>query len=142
MQRNVAAVCLNLSQMVIGCTEIPWLINMPPCMMPPFMILFFRYIATKTERGKVLDEFPLTMIGVDFNLASLRETTKTLKGSKVPHTVLWGDIGDPAQMVVDIEASPMLRDAHILHIRSFLDHDRPTKEISRQEELACRERWD
>ena len=88
----------------------------------------------------MLEQFPLTMVGVDFNLASLRETTKTLTGSKIPHTVLWGDIGDPARMVVDMEADPMLGGAQILHIRSFLDHDRPIKELLKQEQLACRER--
>jgi len=58
--------------------------------------LLYTYIAQSTARGRHLDARPLTMVGVDFNAASRRETAATLTAAGVPHLTLPGDIGDPA----------------------------------------------
>ena len=80
-------------------------------------------IRGKSARGKVLDQYPLKMIGIDYNQASLTETANTL--ADLPHLVIQGDIGDPEQLVVDLQEHEIHDFENILHIRSFLDHDRP-----------------
>ncbi|OLT58079.1 AprA-related methyltransferase [Moorena bouillonii] len=83
----------------------------------------YETIRTKSARGKVLDRYPVSMIGVDYNEAALQVTAKTL--ADIPHLVLKGDIGDPEQMVKDLMLHGINDPENILHIRSFLDHDRP-----------------
>ncbi|MCZ2206688.1 aminotransferase class I/II-fold pyridoxal phosphate-dependent enzyme [Cylindrospermopsis raciborskii] len=79
-------------------------------------------IQFKSARGKALEQYPLRLIGVDYNEASLKATTRTL--ASLPHLVLQGDIGNPEQMVRSLEAHGIHDPENILHIRSFLDHDR------------------
>ncbi len=80
-------------------------------------------IKLKSARGKVLDQYPIGMIGIDYNQASLNATVNTL--ADIPHLVIKGDIGDPEQLVVDLQSHQIHDFENILHIRSFLDHDRP-----------------
>jgi acyl transferase domain-containing protein/NAD(P)-dependent dehydrogenase (short-subunit alcohol dehydrogenase family)/acyl carrier protein/ubiquinone/menaquinone biosynthesis C-methylase UbiE/ribosomal protein S18 acetylase RimI-like enzyme len=87
-----------------------------------FLKRVYETVRDKTPRGERLDEYPLTLIGVDLNQASLDETSRTLSG--IGHEVVAGDIGNPRQVVDDIAALGIDPDS-ILHIRSFLDHDRP-----------------
>jgi acyl transferase domain-containing protein/acyl carrier protein/ribosomal protein S18 acetylase RimI-like enzyme len=87
---------------------------------------FLRRVLTtvrdKTPRGRVLKEYPLTLIGVDLNKASLEETSRKLKD--LDHIMVTGDIGDPVRLVQDLRALGVDPE-DVLHIRSFLDHDRP-----------------
>ena len=80
-------------------------------------------IQFKSARGKAIKEYPLRLIGVDYNEASLTATTYTL--GDLPHLVLQGDIGNPEQMLLSLKAHGIHDPENILHIRSFLDHDRP-----------------
>ena len=85
----------------------------------------YEYIHEHTARGRALLQHPLTMIGVDFNLKSLESTARRLAENGVPHVVEWGDIGDPATIQTALEKRfEVGRDA-FLHVRSFVDHDRP-----------------
>jgi hypothetical protein len=85
----------------------------------------YEYIHDHTARGRALDEHPLTMVGIDFNIKSLESTARRLTESGVPHAVELGDIGDPGTMQATLERRfGAGRDA-FLHVRSFLDHDRP-----------------
>ncbi len=79
-------------------------------------------IRSKSARGKILDQHPVHMIGVDYNLESLEATAKTL--ADIPHSVLQGDIGRPDKLIVELQQRAIDPEA-VLHIRSFLDHDRP-----------------
>ena len=63
----------------------------------------FLYIRRETIRGQHLDEYPLTMVGVDFNADSLRETGSTLTAAGVPHGLMLGDVGDPLPMQQQLE---------------------------------------
>ena len=83
----------------------------------------YETIRTKSARGKVLDQYPITMLGVDYNQEALAETARTL--FDIPHRVLHGDIGDPERMIADLADHGIHDPETILHIRSFLDHDRP-----------------
>ncbi|MDP7016062.1 MAG: acyl carrier protein [Pirellulaceae bacterium] len=88
-----------------------------------FLKRVYETIASKTARGKQLDEHPLVLVGVDYNEKALLATEEMLQG--VPHLVSQGDIGDPDALVIALQAAGVSDPASVLHIRSFLDHDRP-----------------
>jgi len=85
----------------------------------------YRVVADHTLRGQMLDRHPLMLIGADFNKVARRAATKTLRQAGIPSFhVIHGDINRPAQLASDLEALEL--DVHeLLHIRSFLDHNRP-----------------
>jgi 3-oxoacyl-(acyl-carrier-protein) synthase/acyl carrier protein/SAM-dependent methyltransferase len=81
----------------------------------------YEIIEGKSLRGKVLDEYPIKLIGVDFNEQALKETERNLQS--IDNVILLkGDIGNPAQIIKDLGGE---NPEDILHVRSFLDHDRP-----------------
>lgn len=83
----------------------------------------YETIRSKSARGKELQQYPLCAIGVDYNEASINATARTL--ADIPHLVLKGDIGDPEQIITSLKAHGIQDPENILHIRSFLDHERP-----------------
>jgi hypothetical protein len=85
----------------------------------------FWVIKARTARGAVLDKHPLLVVGVDFNKVARRITKQRLKRAGIPdHYVISGDINRPALLAGDLEA--LGHDVHnLLHVRSFLDHNRP-----------------
>ncbi|PHM06071.1 hypothetical protein CK516_36310 [Nostoc sp. 'Peltigera malacea cyanobiont' DB3992] len=83
----------------------------------------YETVRDKSARGKVLAEYPLRMLGLDFNRESLQETDRTL--AEIPHLVLPGDIGNPGEIATNLLQIGITDPENILHIRSFLDHDRP-----------------
>lgn len=82
----------------------------------------YEVISTKSARGKVLGEFPVQMIGVDYNEDALRETASTLKD--IPYLTIEGDIAEPQQMISKLKDYGIKDSENILHVRSFLDHER------------------
>ena len=86
----------------------------------------YEYVRDKTRRGRQLDKRPLLMVGVDFNDESLVATSRTLAAAEVPFETMFGDIGDPEAIHVGLCSRFGARGKDdILHVRSFLDHDRP-----------------
>jgi hypothetical protein len=85
------------------------------------------YVTVKnhTARGAMLDKHPLILVGADFNKVARRVAKQTLRkaGIETFH-VIGGDINRPAQLAGDLEDLDL--DIHdLLHVRSFLDHNRP-----------------
>jgi sirohydrochlorin ferrochelatase len=82
-------------------------------------------ISDHTLRGQLLERHPLIVVGADFHKVARRATKQTLRQAGVPaFHVIPGDINRPAQLAGDLEALDL--DVHeLLHIRSFLDHNRP-----------------
>jgi len=84
----------------------------------------YSYVRNHTPRGQLLDRYPLTVVGVDFNEASREATSANLAARSIPHIVLSGDIGSPSDIsaaLAEAGADP----SRAIHVRSFLDHDRP-----------------
>ncbi len=100
-----------------------------------FLRRIYETVRDKTERGKVLDKYPLTMIGIDLNQASLNETSKTL--GSIDHLTVTGDIGLPSEVQKSLEKLGV-QSSEVLHIRSFLDHDRPYIPPADEKALASR----
>ena len=84
----------------------------------------YNVIKDQTSRGAMLDEYPLLVVGADFNKISRRLAKQNLKKAGIPNThVIHGDINRPALLAGDLEAFGV--DIHdLLHVRSFLDHNR------------------
>ncbi|CAE7661581.1 TIL [Symbiodinium sp. CCMP2456] len=84
----------------------------------------YEFVKQQTPRGRALKEFPLTMIGIDLSASALAATADTLRARGVPHQLLEGDIGDPGGLCNELRRLN-LDPRQTLHVRSFLDHDRP-----------------
>ena len=85
----------------------------------------YETVKNNTERGKMLDHHPLVIVGADVNKVARRVSKQTLRKAAIPtHHVIPGDINRPAQLASDLEKLNL--DIHdLLHVRSFLDHNRP-----------------
>ncbi|MBP5971591.1 SDR family NAD(P)-dependent oxidoreductase [Brasilonema sp. CT11] len=83
----------------------------------------YETIRSKSARGKVLHQYPLCLIAVDDNEASLTVTAQRL--ADIPHLVFKGDIDAPEQLVIDLREHGIHDPENILHIRSFVDRHRP-----------------
>jgi hypothetical protein len=90
------------------------------------------YFAVKnhTARGAALDQHPLILVGADFNKVARRFAKHTLRKAGIPtFHVIAGDINRPAQLAGDLEELGL--DIHdLLHVRSFLDHNRPYVQLA------------
>jgi acyl carrier protein/SAM-dependent methyltransferase len=88
-----------------------------------FLRRIYETVRTRTARGRVLDRHPLRMIGIDYNREALTATAKTL--DSIPHLLVRGDVGSPSRLLADLRSMGIEDTDRILHVRSFLDHDRP-----------------
>jgi len=84
----------------------------------------YEHIKSHMPRGKVLSEHPLMMVGVDFNEEARVATAVNLSKRDIPHVVLFGDIGKPDEIMKALKKRNIDL-GRCLHVRSFLDHDRP-----------------
>jgi hypothetical protein len=90
-----------------------------------FLAHVYSVVKERTARGRMLGEHPLIIVGADFNKVARRVSKQNLKKAGIPHChVIHGDIGRPALLAGDLEELGV--DIHdLLHVRSFLDHNRP-----------------
>jgi hypothetical protein len=90
-----------------------------------FLEHLYNVVKNRTSRGQALDRHPLVIVGADFNKVARRIAKQTLRRAEIPvYHVIPGDINRPAQLASDLEELGL--DIHdLLHVRSFLDHNRP-----------------
>ena len=81
-------------------------------------------ILQDTLRGKHLDTHPLLLVGADFNQEALVATADHFRQKQVEGFFIWGDIGDPDQLALDLHEHHGLRLSDLMSVRSFLDHNR------------------
>ncbi|MEX1830106.1 SDR family NAD(P)-dependent oxidoreductase, partial [Luteibacter sp. CQ10] len=93
-------------------------------------------VLAETTRGAAIDRHPLRLAAIDWNVKALRQSALTLAGT--PHTAIKGDIGDPAGIVADLDDLGIGTPDDVLHVRSFLDHDRPYRPPVDAGEAAAR----
>ncbi|WP_438711551.1 class I SAM-dependent methyltransferase [Aquimarina muelleri] len=89
-----------------------------------FLIHLFEVIATKTLRGKHLDDYPLFLVGADYNKAALKVTRANLIQADIWAKVIWGDISDPDLLQKDLKENYAIELKDLLSVRTFLDHNR------------------
>ncbi len=85
----------------------------------------FNLIWNQTNRREDLDKNKLILIGADYNKEALLSTQRNLKKADVWAEVVWGDIGNPAEINDKLEKHYQVKLKELLNIRSFLDHNRP-----------------
>lgn len=90
-----------------------------------FLIHLFDIIEKETLRGKHLDNYPLFLVGVDYNDAAISVTRKNLIQADIWAKVIWGDIGNPKKLEQDLWDNYEINLADLLNVRTFLDHNRP-----------------
>jgi len=83
----------------------------------------YEVVRARTLRGRCLNDYPLQMIGTDYNAKAREVAAARLQQAGVPNLILFGDVSDPdhfaealKQKGIDICAG--------LHIRAFIDHNR------------------
>ncbi len=89
-----------------------------------FLQHLFGVIERQTLRGKMLEEYPLLVIGVDYNEAALKVSRANLIQADIWAKIIWGDIGDPDLLASDLKEKYNINLAELLNVRTFLDHNR------------------
>ncbi len=89
-----------------------------------FLQHIFEVIERQTLRGKMLDEHPLFLVGVDYNQAALKVTRANLIKADIWAKVIWGDIGRPDLLAADLLENYNIDLKDLLNVRTFLDHNR------------------
>jgi len=85
----------------------------------------FDLIWNKTQRKEDLSTNKLILIGADYNKEALLSTKRNLERANVWAEVVWGDIGNPAEIDQKLQALYDVKLEELLNVRSFLDHNRP-----------------
>ncbi len=89
-----------------------------------FIEHIFNVIEQQTLRGKMLDDYPLFLVGADFNKAALKVTRANLIKADIWAKVIWGDIGRPDLLANDLREDYNIELRDLLNVRTFLDHNR------------------
>ena len=89
-----------------------------------FLQHVFEVIDRQTLRGKMLEEYPLFLVGADYNQAALKVIRANLIKSDIWAKVIWGDIGRPDLLAEDLKKNYNIELADLLNTRTFLDHNR------------------
>lgn len=89
-----------------------------------FLQHIFEVIDRQTLRGKMLDEYPLFLVGADYNQAALKVTRANLIKADIWAKVIWGDIGRPDLLSQDLMENYAIDLKDLLNVRTFLDHNR------------------
>ena len=83
----------------------------------------YQAIQKETTRGQHLHDYPLLLVGVEYELAAINVAKQKLQQEGLPHLVIFGDISKPA----DIHKTLNKYDVHIwdiLHISKSVVHNR------------------
>ena len=89
-----------------------------------FLEHIFDVIERQTKRGKMLDEHPLFLVGVDYNEAAIKVTRANLIKADIWAKVIWGDIGRPQLLAETLKEDYKIDLKELLNVRTFLDHNR------------------
>jgi len=93
-----------------------------------FLQHLFSVIESQTYRGAILDEYPLKIIGVDYNEAALKVSRANLIQADIWAKIIWGDIGNPKLLAKDLKDNYDIKLEDLLNTRAFLDHNRIWKD--------------
>ncbi len=89
-----------------------------------FLQHIFEVIDRQTLRGKMLDDYPLFLVGVDYNQTALKVSRANLIKADIWAKVIWGDIGRPDVLASDLMENYTIDLKDLLNVRTFLDHNR------------------
>ncbi len=89
-----------------------------------FLEHMFDVIERQTARGRMLDDHPLFLVGVDYNEAAIKVTRANLIKADIWAKVIWGDIGRPQLLAETLLEDYKIDLKELLNVRTFLDHNR------------------
>ena len=89
-----------------------------------FLIHAYNVIESRTLRGEVLEDYPLFLVGADYNKAALDITRQNIVKNDIWAKVIWGDIGDPDLLATSLKNDFSIDLSDLLNVRTFLDHNR------------------
>jgi len=89
-----------------------------------FLIHAYNVIESRTLRGEMLEDHPLFLVGADYNQAALEITRNNIIKNDIWAKVIWGDIGQPAQLAESLDQQYNIALSDLLNVRTFLDHNR------------------
>jgi len=89
-----------------------------------FLQHVFEVIDRQTLRGKMLEEYPLFLVGADYNQTALKVTRANLIKNDIWAKVIWGDIGRPDLLAEHLKENYNIELYDLLNTRTFLDHNR------------------
>ena len=89
-----------------------------------FIQHIYETIERHTLRGKMLNDYPLFLVGADYNKAALEVTRANLIQNDIWAKVIWGDIGNPDLLAADLRENYGIELSDLLNMRTFLDHNR------------------
>jgi hypothetical protein len=89
-----------------------------------FIEHIFEVVEQRTKRGKMLEEHPLLLVGVDYNQAALKVARANLIKSDIWAKIVWGDIGKPDLLAQNLKDDYGMDLHQLLNVRTFLDHNR------------------
>ncbi|MFK8101024.1 MAG: class I SAM-dependent methyltransferase [Saprospiraceae bacterium] len=84
----------------------------------------YEVIEQRTLRGTMLEDYPLFLVGADYNEAALKVTRANLIKADIWAKVIWGDIGRPDLLAADLLENYGIELKDLLNVRTFLDHNR------------------
>ena len=99
------------------------------------LIHIHELIETKTIRGKNLKEYPLSIIGIDYNEKSIMESKNNFKNAGINAITILGNINSPDSLRKNLISSYNIDATNLLHIRSFLDHNRKYSNLANYNEI-------
>jgi SAM-dependent methyltransferase len=89
-----------------------------------FLIHLFDVIENRTLRGQLLEEYPLFLVGADYNKAALKVTRTNIIQAGIWAKVIFGDISQPTLLAQDLADNYGIQLSDLLNVRTFLDHNR------------------
>lgn len=96
-----------------------------------FLIHAFHVIEQRTIRGKMLEDYPLFLVGADYNSEALRISRENIIQADIWAKFVQADIGDPLGLSTTLKRDYDMELSDLLSFRSFIDHNRlwqPPKE--------------
>lgn len=100
-----------------------------------FLQHLFSVIENQTLRGNLLEDYPLMLIGADFNEKALDVSRKNLIQAEIWAKIIWGDIGNPQALASDLDTKYGVKLGDLLNVRTFLDHNRIWQEPKKTSKL-------
>ena len=95
-----------------------------------FLIHLYNLIKEKTLRGKKIDKYPLVIVGADLNNQALESARDNLKLNAIDCNFLISDISNPGKYEKDLNTNFNINIKDLLHVRSFLDHNRIYEDVA------------
>ncbi len=100
------------------------------------LVELFKAIQKKTIRGRMLESYPLMLVGAEYTEVARRATTEALNRARIPNwRVVLGDIGNPTALAMTLN-NVAVDPQNALHVSKSVIHNRRYKLPENQDRLT------